>query len=154
MKISDSELYARLAVLLDGEAKVRMIPKQNPQQLYDITITAEVFDNHRGDSPDAILRIVVLISHPGLPKMKVVVPVPLEGEKAGIGAAMEDLDKFASRGNFPIEMPMLVVGGNNPACQVRNVKLDTKVEIHQIPYRRIAEEATQSQTPPPVAPGF
>jgi hypothetical protein len=34
---------------------------------------------------------------------------------------------------------MLVVGGNNAACQVKKVKVDTKVEILQIPYRRIAE---------------
>jgi hypothetical protein len=138
MKISDSELYARLAVLLDGEVKARMIPRQNPAQPYDLQLTSEVFDNHRGDSPDAILRITILLSHPSLPQMKIVVPVPLEGEKAGISAAIADLEKFAGRGNFPIEMPMLVVGGENVACQRRKVKVDTKVEIHQIPYRRIA----------------
>ena len=139
MKISDSELYARLAVLLDGSIKMRMIPRQNPQQPYDIELSAEVFDNHRGNSPDAILRIVVLITYPGLPQMKLVVPVPLEGEVAGIGAALEDLDKFATRGDFPIELPMLVIGGTRPACQIRSVKINTKVEIHQIPYRRIAQ---------------
>ena len=81
MKISDSELYARLAVLLDGEVKARMIPRQNPAQPYDLQLTSEVFDNHRGDSPDAILRITIVIGHPSLPKMKIVIPVPLEGEK-------------------------------------------------------------------------
>jgi len=51
MKISDSELYARLAILLDGSTKTRMIPRQNPQCPYDIEVSAEVFDNHRGNSP-------------------------------------------------------------------------------------------------------
>jgi len=37
---------------------------------------------------------------------------------------------------------MLVIGGTRPACQTRSVKLDTKVEIHQVPYGGLHSKTT------------
>ena len=140
MKINDSQLYAILAGLLDGEGRVEVRPNNSQADAYSVQIGLEVHDNHRGDSPDAVLHLAVTIDHPRLPKLKLRVPIPLEGEKAGIGAALEDLVKFSERGHFLQHLPMLVVGGaGNPARQSQRVMIPTKFEIIQIPYRMLSD---------------
>ena len=52
---------------------------------------------------------------------------------------MEDLRKFTEREHFAQKIPMLVVGGSgNPARRVQHVKMPTRVEIAQIPYRLVS----------------
>jgi len=140
VKIDDSQLYAIRAGLLDGEGTVVVRPKDSRANTYSVQIRLEVHDNHRGDSPDGILHIALAIDHPLLPKLKLRIPLPLEGEKAGIGAALEDLTKFSERGHFLQQLPMLVVGGaGNPARQSQQVMIPAKFEIIQIPYRMLSE---------------
>jgi hypothetical protein len=136
VKIDDSQLYAILAGLLDGEGTVQVTPKNSQAAAYSVQIGIEVHDNHRGDSPDAVLHVAVTIDHPLLPKLNLHIPLPVEGEKAGIGAALEDLRKFSERDHFPQKLPMLVVGGaGNPARRSQQTRILAKFEIIQIPYR-------------------
>lgn len=136
MKIDDSQLYAILAGLLDGEARAQVTPKNSQAGAYSVEIGLEVHDNHRGDSPDAVLHVAVTVDHPLLPKLKLHIPLPVEGEKAGIGAALEDLKKFSERNHFPQKLPMLVIGGSgNPARRSQQIMIPAKFEIIQIPYR-------------------
>lgn len=140
MKISDSQMYALLARMLDGSGRVDIIPKNQASEPYSIELNVEIHDNHRGDSPDVVLRLDVSITHPRLPPLRLHIPLPIEGEKAGMGAANEDLRKFAEREHFPQKLPMLVIGGSgNPARSIQQVKLPAKFEIVQIPYRAISE---------------
>lgn len=140
MKIDDSQLYAVLANLLDGKGTANIVPRNPQSGEFVVHIELEVHDNHRGDSPDVVLWLTLMIEHRRLPALKVKIPVPIEGEKAGIQAAMEDLQKFAQREHFPIRLPMLVVGGEgNPARSLQKVALPTRVEIIQIPYRTLAD---------------
>lgn len=138
MKISDSQLYALLATLLDGDGKATIQPKNATASTYEIRILSEVHDNHFCDSPDVILWLNIEIIHPKLPILKLRIPVPMEGERAGIGAAMEDLRKFSEREHFPLKLPMLVVGGDgNPARSSQMTKVPAKFEIAQVPYRTV-----------------
>jgi hypothetical protein len=140
VKIDDSQLYAILAGLLDGEGRVEVTPKNSGAGAYSVEVGLEVHDNHRGDCPDVILSVAVTIDHPLLPKLKLHIPVPVEGEKAGIGAALEDLKKFSERGHFPQKLPMLVIGGaGNPARRSQQMMIPAKFEIIQIPYRALSE---------------
>jgi len=140
VKISDSELYAVLANLLDGTGTAHITPRSQQSPEFAVKMELEVHDNHRGDSPDVILWLTLVVEHQRLPSLKVRIPIPIEGEKAGIGAAMEDLKKFAERERFPLRLPMLVVGGEgNPAHSSQNTHLLAKVEIIQVPYRTVAE---------------
>lgn len=140
MKVSDSQLAARLAAILDGVGIAHISPKNASSAAYDIELRLQVHDNHRGDSPDIILKLMITLKHPVLPALSLEIPIPIEGEKAGIGAALEDLQKFVDRGHFPQKLPMLVVGGSgNPARRNQSVKVPAKFEIVQVPYRLIAE---------------
>jgi hypothetical protein len=140
VKIDDSQLYAILAGLLDGEGRADVTPKNSQARAYSVEIGLEVHDNHRGDSPDVILHVAVTIDHPLLPKLKLHIPLPVEGEKAGIGAALEDLKKFSERGHFPQRLPMIVVGGSgNPARRSQQIMIPATFEIVQIPYRALSE---------------
>jgi hypothetical protein len=140
VKIDDSQLYAILAGLLDGEGKVQVVPKNPEADAYSVQIGLEVHDNHRGDSPDAVLHVAVTIDHPLLPKLKLHIPLPLEGEKAGIDAALEDLRKFSEREHFVQKLPMLVIGGSgNPARRSQQIMIPAKFEIIQIPYRALSK---------------
>jgi hypothetical protein len=139
VKIDDSQLYAILAGMLDGRASVQVTPASSSGHAYSITTELEVHDNHRGDSPDAVLHLRIIIDHPLLPKLSLHIPLVVEGEKAGIGAALDDLRKFAERKHFLQTLPMLVVGGaGNPARRSEQVLLPAKVEIVQIPYRALS----------------
>jgi len=117
---------------------MRITPRAT-EHAYEIELKLEVHDNHRGDSPDAVLDLMMVLRHPRLPPLTVRVPVPIEGEVAGISAAKEDLRKFAERDRFPILLPMLVVGGSGGASHASDViRLKAKVSIDMIPYRQIA----------------
>ena len=141
MKINDSQLYALFAGMLDGSGECQISPRNSQSEPYAIEVESEVHDNHRGDSPDLVLHLTVTINHPKLPPLVLQVPVPIEGEKAGINAAVEDLKKFAEREHFAQRLPMLVIGGSgNPARRVVNVKMPARCEIVQIPYRLLANE--------------
>jgi len=99
----------------------------------------EVHDNHFADSPDALLHVRLTIRHPILPTLSLRVPVPIGGEKAGIGAALVDLKKFSEREHFPQELPRLVIGrSGNPARRSVQVKVAAEFEITQIPYRSLS----------------
>lgn len=140
MKIDDSQLYAILAGWLDGEGRVQVTPKNSQADPYSVQIGLEVHDNHRGDSPDAILHLTVTIDHPRLPRLKLHIPLPVEGEKAGIEAALEDLRKFSDRMHFVQKLPMLVVGGaGNPARRSQQIMIPANFEIIQIPYRVLSD---------------
>ena len=140
MKINDSQLYAVLASLLDGEGTVQITPKDSNADTYSVRIGLQVHDNHRGDSPDAVLHVAVTVEHPRLPKLQLQIPLPLEGEKAGVDAALEDLRKFLERQHFPQKLPMLVIGGTgNPARRSQQVMVPAKFEIIQIPYRSVSD---------------
>ena len=139
MKIDDSQLYAVLAGLLDGEVTTQITPKDSHADAYSIRIGLEVHDNHRGDSPDAILHLAITVNHPRLPKLQLQIPLPIEGEKAGIDAALEDLKKFSEREHFPQKLPMLVIGGSgNPARRSQHLMVPARFEIIQIPYRSLS----------------
>jgi hypothetical protein len=139
MKIDDAQLYAVLAGILEGSGTARIRPRDPGSSEYDVGVTLELEDTHRGDSPDVVLWLSVAIKAPQLPVLKVTVPIPIEGEKAGIGAALEDLRKFEEREHFPFKLPMLVVGGEgSSARRHENIHAAVKVEIIQIPYRRVA----------------
>lgn len=141
MKISDSRLAGVLGAILDGRSSVKVIPSIS-SQAYEIDVSVDVYDNHRGDSPDAILRLLLTIRHPALPKMKVDIHIPVEGEVAGIAAAKEDLRKFAEREHFPLRLPMLVIGGvGNPAHSSDEVSLKAKIDIEMIPYRQVSRSS-------------
>ena len=139
MKISDSRLAGVLGAILDGTARASVTPRA-AEHAYGIELKLEVQDNHRRDSPDAVLDLRITIHHPRLPAMKVRVPIPIEGEVAGISAAKEDLRKFAEREHFPVHLPMLVIGGSG-GCghSTGEVKMKTKVSIDMIPYRQIVQ---------------
>src|SRR6267378_1451691 len=114
MKVSDSRLAGILGAILDGAGKTSIITRAT-EHAYEIELKVEVQDNHRGDSPDAIVGLTVILRHPRLPVLIVRVPIPVEGELAGISAAKDDLRKFAERERFPIQLPMLVIGGSGSA---------------------------------------
>ena len=136
MKIDDSQLYAILAALLDGEARFTVQPKNSRAAAYSVEVNLEMHDNHRADSPDALLHVTLTIDHPVLPKLNLHIPLPVEGERAGIGAALEDLRKFSEREHFPQKLPMIVVGGSgNPARRSLQIKIPAKFEVVQVPYR-------------------
>lgn len=140
MKVSDSQLYALLAAMLDGAGKVHITPNNAQAECYEVDLDFQVHDNHRRDSPDVILQLNITLTHPKLPPLTIQLPIPIEGEKAGIDAALDDLRKFCERERFPQKLPMLVVGGSgNPARRSHAVKLPAKFEIVQIPYRSLTE---------------
>jgi hypothetical protein len=140
MKVNDSQLYALLAAMLDGTGVVHIAPSNPQAESYQAHLEFQVHDNHRRDSPDVILQVNITLSHPKLPSLNISLPIPIEGEKAGIDAALDDLRKFSERERFPLRLPMLVVGGaGNPARRTQTVKVSTKFEVVQVPYRALTD---------------
>jgi hypothetical protein len=127
-----------LAAILDGAAKAPITPRA-AEHAYEVEVRLEVHDNHRGDSPDVGLNLTVVVRHPRLPVLTARVPIPVEGEVAGISAAKDDLRNFAERERFPIELPMLVVGGAGSAGHSsEEIRLRARVSIDMVPYRQVA----------------
>jgi hypothetical protein len=62
VKIDDSQLYALLAGLLDGHGRIEVTPATTEAETYSVEIDLEVYDNHRGDSPDVVLNVALTIS--------------------------------------------------------------------------------------------
>lgn len=142
MKISDSQLSAILAALFDGEGTATITPRVPEGREYTVNLRIDVHDNHRGDSPDVVLWLTLDLHCPPLPRLRLKIPVPIEGEKAGIGSAMEDLRKFAEREHFVQLLPMLVVGGRgNPARSSKVTRVPVEFQITQIPYRAVESAA-------------
>ena len=140
MKVSDSQLYALLAAMLDGAGNAHITPKNAAAEGYEVAVSVQVHDNHRRDSPDVILQLSLKLTHPKLPPFDIQIPIPIEGEKAGIDAALDDLRKFCERERFAQKLPMLVVGGaGNPARRSQTVKVPAKFEVVQVPYRSLTD---------------
>lgn len=104
----------------------------------DITLSLDPKDVHKFDRPDSVLWINISLKIFGQ-NLKMKIPIPVEGEKRGIEEAMEDLNEFISRRNYPIEIPMLVIA--EAGYYKREVKKDfpTRFVITQIPVRRLEE---------------
>ena len=97
-----------------------------------LTLTPQ--DTHIGDSPDCILWFeadIKIFSQ----DLRIRIPIPIEAEKAGLEAAVEDLDKFCERGHFLAEIPMLVVAEEGYSSQRKTSNMLTNFKIKQVPVR-------------------
>ena len=100
----------------------------------EIQMSLQPQDIHIGDSPDFILWLEVslrLFSQ----NLRVKIPIPIEAEGKGIYKALEDLEKFIERGNYPLEIPMLVVATKGYDALEQPGKLPVNFMIKQIPVR-------------------
>ena len=106
-----------------------------------VTLTSQ--DTHIGDSPDCILWFdidVKIFSQ----DLKIRIPIPIEAEKAGLKAAVEDLDKFCDRGHFRAEIPMLVVAEEGYSSKRKTSKIVTEFKIKQVPVRLMSNSKRKS----------
>lgn len=71
--------------------------------------------------------------------MNISIPIPIEAEKVGSFAAMEDLKKFVSREKFAIEMPMLVVAESGFGSREEKAAFPVRFLVNQIPVRLLKE---------------
>lgn len=65
------------------------------------------------------------------------IPIPIEAEKNGIPSAMEDLEGFVDRGEYAMEIPMLVVSEAGYGERDEQRMFPVKFRLTQIPLRRI-----------------
>ena len=100
----------------------------------EVQVSLEPQDIHVGDSPDFILWLDVALRI-FAQNLEVRIPIPVEAEKAGIEAAVEDLDKFSERGHYPAKIPMLVVAEGGYSSLERLRSLPVQFRIRQIPVR-------------------
>jgi len=103
----------------------------------ELQITLSPQDTHVGDSPDCILwfdAVVKIFAQ----ELRIRIPIPIEAEKAGLEAAVEDLDKFCKRGHFPAEIPMLVVAEEGYSSLKKTSNMLTDFRIKQIPVRLLS----------------
>ena len=103
----------------------------------ELRVTLTPQDTHIGDSPDCILWFdadVKIFSQ----DLRIRIPVPIEAEKAGLEAAVEDLDKFCERGHFPAEIPMLVVAEEGYSSQRKTSNILVNFKIKQVPVRLLS----------------
>lgn len=100
----------------------------------EIQASLQPQDIHIGDSPDFILWFEVSLRI-FAQKLRVKIPIPIEAEGKGIDEALEDLEKFIERGNYPIELPMLVVAARGYNALERPGKLPVRFMVKQIPMR-------------------
>lgn len=129
-EVRENEIYnALLRFKGTGEIKIGKA---------DITLSLYPEDIHKFNRPDSVLWANISLKIFGQ-NLKMKLPIPVEGEKRGIDDAMEDLDEFISRKNYPIEMPMLVIA--EAGYDKREVKKDfpTRFITTQIPVRRLRE---------------
>jgi hypothetical protein len=106
----------------------------------EIDISLRPVDNHNMDSPDCVLwaDISIKILNQNLTLR---IPIPVEAEKSGSSAALEDLEKFVKREKFIIEMPMLVVAESGFESRERKVAFPVRFTINQIPIRLLKEKS-------------
>ncbi len=99
-----------------------------------IQVSLQPQDIHIGDSPDFILWLEVSLRL-FAQNLRVKIPIPVEAEGKGINEALEDLEKFIERGNYPLEFPMLVVAAKGYNTLEQTGKLPVQFMIKQIPVR-------------------
>ena len=105
----------------------------------ELRVTLTPQDTHIGDSPDCILWFDIdlrIFSQ----DLKIRIPVPIEAEKAGLEAAVEDLDKFCERGHFRPEIPMLVVAEEGFSSQRKTSNILTNFKVKQVPVRLLTRK--------------
>ena len=100
----------------------------------EIQVSLQPQDIHIGDSPDFILWLEVSLRL-FAQDFRVKIPIPIEAEGTGIDRALEDLEKFIERGNYPIDLPMLVVAAKGYNALDRLGKLPVRFIVKQIPMR-------------------
>jgi len=83
------------------------------------------------DSPDFILKINLKINIFNR-CFDIVLPIPIELEKAGIDLALEDLKKLVEREKYYIRMPMLVISKILSKERKVLVKFPTEFNIKQL----------------------
>jgi len=103
----------------------------------ELHITLASQDTHVGDSPDCILWFDASVKI-FAQDLRIRIPIPIEAEKAGLGAAVEDLDKFCKRGHFLAEIPMLVVAEEGYSSLKKTSNMLTDFRIKQIPVRLLS----------------
>ena len=103
----------------------------------ELQVTLEPQDTHVGDSPDCILWFDAAVKI-FAQELRIRIPIPIEAEKAGLEAAVEDLDKFCKRGHFPAEIPMLVVAEEGYSSLKKTSNMLTDFRIKQIPVRLLS----------------
>jgi len=99
----------------------------------------ENLDRVVGDSPDCILWFNAAVKI-FAQELRIRIPIPIEAEKAGLEAAVEDLDKFCKRGHFPAEIPMLVVAEEGYSSLKKTSNMLTDFRIKQIPVRLLSRK--------------
>ena len=125
--VTEKEVQAAL-LKYSGTGKLFKVGKA------ELEVTLEPKDIHVGDSPDFILWLHVKLRI-FAQNLSIKIPLPIEAEKAGIEAAIEDLQKFSERGHYPAEIPMLVIAGEGYYSleEVRDLKV--KFKVRQIPVK-------------------
>jgi hypothetical protein len=144
--VSEWEVFAALRKCA-GESSSFLVGEETP-----VRVKLEPMDLHVGDSPDCVLWVTVEL-RVFQQDVRLRVPVLVEAEKAGLKAAREDLEKFSSRGNHPLEVPMLVVSEAGYLSQEERVQLATRVRIRQLPValirRNTKSRTADGETKPP-----
>ena len=130
-QVKEEDIYNAL-LKLKGENRAKIGKAQ-------ITLSLIPEDIHKIDRPDSILWFNISLKIFGQ-NLRIRVPVPVEGEKHGIGDAMEDLEEFIKRGKYPIEIPMLVIAEAGYEKREERRTFPVKFGITQIPLRRLMEE--------------
>ena len=103
----------------------------------EIDISLNPVDIHNVDSPDFLIWIDMSVKVFGQ-DLRVRFPIPVEAEKGGIrGGALEDLRKFIERGNYPIEIPMLVISESGFETKKLRETFIVDFTLSQIPVRLI-----------------
>ena len=106
----------------------------------EIILSLTPVDIHNVDRPDSILWIDISLKLFGQ-NLKLKVPIPVEAEKHGIDDAKEDLEAFIKRGNYILEIPMLVIAEAGYEKREEPLKtVSVKFTMTQIPVRRLKEE--------------
>ena len=103
----------------------------------ELQVTLAPQDTHVGDSPDCILWFDAAVKI-FAQELRIRIPIPIEAEKTGLEAAVEDLHKFCNRGHFPAEIPMLVVAEEGYSSLKKTSTMLTDFRIKQIPVRLLS----------------
>ena len=123
------------------DALLRWAEKSEPFKIgkAELQVTLTPQDTHIGDSPDCILWFDATLKI-FAQELRIRIPIPIEAEKTGLEAAIEDLDKFCKRGHFPAEIPMLVVSEEGYSSLRKTSNIPTDFRIKQIPVRLLSRK--------------
>ncbi|NJE13776.1 hypothetical protein [Thermococcus sp. LS2] len=101
----------------------------------DITVKIKplnLIPNYKRNSPDFVLILNLTLKFFSY-YFDIELPIPIELEKAGINAALEDLRKFVERKHFEVKLPMIVVSGDStPRRKTEEYNFPVRFEIKQI----------------------